>query len=216
MKFTCPQCQKQHTVTPQLAGKRAKCACGEILQLPQLPDDPYAVPVAAEPAKSPAPAQSELLRFEYGAPQKWFFRLGLACGPGGLLFLLLGIFANDQLTFGGQDLPPWAALLLCLMFASLGIGMCGVTVYMTMRHRKQPYFVTLSATEITVPSSQFRADTKTLDLARLTMSVKTAPATQMLNLKHPHLKTSLNSAYMPDPEGFGNLVAELRRRGVEE
>ena len=34
-KFPCPACGKQYTWRPQLAGKRAKCACGSVVQIPK-------------------------------------------------------------------------------------------------------------------------------------------------------------------------------------
>jgi hypothetical protein len=43
-QFACSHCGKQYTWKPALAGKRAKCACGETLTVPDAPggdDDPY-------------------------------------------------------------------------------------------------------------------------------------------------------------------------------
>ncbi|HZZ42950.1 MAG TPA: hypothetical protein VFE58_08425 [Tepidisphaeraceae bacterium] len=35
-RATCPACRLDHAVKPQLAGKRVKCRCGHLFQLPQL------------------------------------------------------------------------------------------------------------------------------------------------------------------------------------
>jgi len=41
-KFNCPSCQKEYKWKPEIAGKRAKCKCGSVLEIP-----------AAEPAAAP-------------------------------------------------------------------------------------------------------------------------------------------------------------------
>ena len=58
-KFSCPECGKQHTWKPQLAGKRAKCTCGAAITVPlnepgDAPDDLYDVVETPRPAPAPA------------------------------------------------------------------------------------------------------------------------------------------------------------------
>src|SRR4051812_4643877 len=65
--FTCTSCNKQFTWKPQLAGKRAKCTCGSIINVPSSPPDdsepdlydfaeasPAATSLAAPPYVPPA------------------------------------------------------------------------------------------------------------------------------------------------------------------
>jgi hypothetical protein len=54
-KFPCPSCGKQYTWKPALAGKKAKCTCGNVITVPDLspsaePEDIYDI------AETPAPA----------------------------------------------------------------------------------------------------------------------------------------------------------------
>jgi hypothetical protein len=45
-KFSCPACGKQYAWKPQLAGKKAKCACGAMLVIPQAEAAPAGPPVS--------------------------------------------------------------------------------------------------------------------------------------------------------------------------
>ena len=51
-KFSCAACGKQYTWKPQLAGKKAKCACGSSLVVPA------AAAPTASPTSAPAPPPS--------------------------------------------------------------------------------------------------------------------------------------------------------------
>jgi len=48
-KFPCPACGKQYSWRPQLAGKRAKCTCGSVVQIPKT------APAAAEEFENDRP-----------------------------------------------------------------------------------------------------------------------------------------------------------------
>jgi len=48
--FVCPACSRKNTWKPALAGKRAKCACGKIIQVPEFADVEFAAPLEAAPA----------------------------------------------------------------------------------------------------------------------------------------------------------------------
>ena len=60
-KFSCPACGKQYTWKPELAGRRAKCKCGQAIQVPAAPpgsaagSKPPAESEAHPAAKAPAP-----------------------------------------------------------------------------------------------------------------------------------------------------------------
>ena len=58
-KFNCDACGKRYTWKPQLAGKRAKCACGAVIVVPDAPSPPP----AAEP-----PPQDDLYDFAEPPP----------------------------------------------------------------------------------------------------------------------------------------------------
>lgn len=59
-KFSCAACGRQYGWKPQLAGKKAKCACGAAVVVPQGPPASASPPAAPSPApsraSSPAPA----------------------------------------------------------------------------------------------------------------------------------------------------------------
>ena len=51
MRVQCPSCSKVIPVTPKIAGRKAKCNCGTVLQIPQLSSDiPVGVGVSAPPS----------------------------------------------------------------------------------------------------------------------------------------------------------------------
>ena len=51
MRVQCPSCSKVIPVTPKIAGRKAKCNCGTVLQIPQLTSDmPVGVGVSAPPS----------------------------------------------------------------------------------------------------------------------------------------------------------------------
>jgi hypothetical protein len=49
---TCPSCHKRLTVPPHLAGKRAKCTCGQSIAIPSLPGLPAQAATPAPDARS--------------------------------------------------------------------------------------------------------------------------------------------------------------------
>lgn len=54
MLVQCPECDRQITVTPRLAGRKVKCKCGTLMRMPQM--EPAAVgSVASAPPPAPAP-----------------------------------------------------------------------------------------------------------------------------------------------------------------
>ena len=51
MRVQCPSCSHVIPVTPKIAGRKAKCNCGTVLQIPQLSSDiPVGVGVSAPPS----------------------------------------------------------------------------------------------------------------------------------------------------------------------
>src|SRR5258706_7229504 len=59
--FACPACGGKKAWKPQLAGKRAKCSCRQVITVPaQAPGQPEAVtPSAPDPPPSAVPARLE-------------------------------------------------------------------------------------------------------------------------------------------------------------
>ncbi len=69
MVVGCPGCGKQHNVAENMAGRRAKCSCGTVIQIPQAlaPAQPSA-PVQPDPMPAqpnPAPAQDPLFNQQF-------------------------------------------------------------------------------------------------------------------------------------------------------
>src|SRR3954471_20954528 len=57
-KFNCSTCGKEYRWKPELAGKKAKCKCGNVVAIPAKAPA-AAAPVAARPAARPAPKPAE-------------------------------------------------------------------------------------------------------------------------------------------------------------
>jgi hypothetical protein len=45
VKFACPDCQKEYTWKPEIAGKKAKCKCGNVIDIPTTPPAPPPPPL---------------------------------------------------------------------------------------------------------------------------------------------------------------------------
>src|SRR5215208_7702281 len=56
-KFSCAACGKEFRWKPEIAGRKAKCKCGQTLTVPAAPPAPAAVQTAPPPPPpAPAPA----------------------------------------------------------------------------------------------------------------------------------------------------------------
>ena len=49
IQFTCPSCSKPYKVKPELAGKKAKCKCGNVMQIPAAEQPAELEPLVEEP-----------------------------------------------------------------------------------------------------------------------------------------------------------------------
>jgi hypothetical protein len=53
VKFACPTCKKEYTWKPELAGKKAKCKCGTVIDIPAAPPPPPLPPPNVDPFDNP-------------------------------------------------------------------------------------------------------------------------------------------------------------------
>lgn len=53
VKFACPSCKKEYTWKPELAGKKAKCKCGTVIDIPAAPPPPPLPPPNVDPFDNP-------------------------------------------------------------------------------------------------------------------------------------------------------------------
>ena len=53
MKFACPSCKKEFTWKPEIAGKKAKCKCGTVIDIPAAPPPPPLPPPDVDPFDNP-------------------------------------------------------------------------------------------------------------------------------------------------------------------
>ena len=53
MKFACPSCRKEFTWKPEIAGKKAKCKCGTVIDIPAAPPPPPLPPPDVDPFDNP-------------------------------------------------------------------------------------------------------------------------------------------------------------------
>jgi hypothetical protein len=61
-KFTCDGCGKQYAWKPELAGKKAKCKCGQVMNVPaEPPDDDGLLGLAPEPVSAQPPRRATVM-----------------------------------------------------------------------------------------------------------------------------------------------------------
>ena len=53
VKFNCPNCQKEYNWKPEIAGKKAKCKCGTVIEIPATPPPPPLPPPNVDPFDNP-------------------------------------------------------------------------------------------------------------------------------------------------------------------
>ncbi|HZZ42931.1 MAG TPA: hypothetical protein VFE58_08325 [Tepidisphaeraceae bacterium] len=106
---TCPSCGKRLQVPAHLAGKRAKCSCGQSIVVPSMPGLPVQIAAAKEPSnsvtlgyRSPPAAHSETARAH---EQTALIRQAILYSS--LLLLLIGgIFAFRHFSSSKPAVPP--------------------------------------------------------------------------------------------------------------
>ncbi len=225
MDVICPACSKQHRVSDQMAGKRAKCGCGEVMTIPAAPaaelvaEDWINTPSATFAAgpiggvASSANAGEVLFECEYGLvrPSMWClfgvtFVIALALIP-------IGIFWNDgwQLNINAP-LPPWLVMVIC---ESLAIGLLLGIAYLLIGYflnGRRPQRVAITAAGVILPKNKLSTEELFIPWARVKVKHWGGPADH-LYFKHGFLRTSqITSVQFPTDEDFAEFFDHLRER----
>jgi len=121
ISFQCPECAKSLNVRDELAGKKARCGCGAVIQIPQpvapaeqLPFDPLAAPPAADPLAVPlaadllaAPPLADPLAVPMPAIPPVPQNMAPAAGPWTGAEQQQGAGMGPPVVQGESSLPPW-------------------------------------------------------------------------------------------------------------
>ena len=148
IEFACPHCQKPYRVKKELAGKTARCACGQQIRIPtpKVAPTPAAdltdLFVEADEQNQPLASASPKLKSSY--PKTAPFSVGIGSGPlqnllkgGGLMIAKLGggavagaalaiwYFIRDEKA-GAYELSMKIAFTL--VAAAMGVGAAAVLI----------------------------------------------------------------------------------------
>lgn len=239
MDVVCPACKKQHAVSEQMAGKRAKCGCGQVITIPALPVpqpaaddwlsgdfDPLSAPVA--PSQGPlggihTPASGRmgqtsagpiLFQCPYGVVRPWFW------GLMGLNLIIAtfaiwaGFFWNTGWSINNVRLPPMAATVL---FECLGFGMWSAMGWFLVgyfMHFNNPRRVAVTASAVIVPGGHWSTAERSIPWAGMSVRYMTFWPMQQLQFKQGwrSLKVLVSAQFATDDD-FETIVGYVRQHG---
>jgi hypothetical protein len=198
-----------------MAGKLAKCGCGEVITIPSVPA-PQSVPF--EPATtSPtggSAAQSDedtiLFQCNYGLVRPFMFWLAGATVVIALILIPAGIFWNEGWTLARAELPPWGATLI---FELVGFGLLLLIAYNAagyLLHRRNPQRVAVTATGVILPGLKVSTKEHFLPWDRVRVRIWGGPV-NTLDFKSSLLRPiRLVSVQFPTDDDFETFLDHLR------
>lgn len=212
MIVTCPSCGRQHQVKPELAGKRAKCSCGQILTIPAA--DNTAAPPDDLAGVSPQPQSSAavIVEYRYGEPQRKFWILMAGSWFFGIGGIPMTLFGSEGWGIGRAPLPTWCMMmvfgLLTLIFLSLAIYYTGSYFF----QRKHPQRVAVTATGMIVPKGRFSTAEHVIPFSEMRLKIAQAGPFLITNVKHSKGRTQLHSGLFPSDEAAETFAEHLQER----
>jgi hypothetical protein len=225
MNVVCPACGKQHRVNEQMAGKRAKCKCGEVLTIPSVPapqpaavepsNDAWTAPAGTSPASGSATQSGDgeiLFQCHYGLVRRSMWYLFGANFVIALILIPVGIFWNEGWSVARTPIPPWAATLL---FEIVGFGLLLLVAYMLagrFLHRDRPQRVAVTTAGVILPKNKVSSAEHFLPWAEVRVKLIGGPV-ENLDFKRGRLRTiRLVSIQFPTDEDFETFLGYLRER----
>jgi len=206
-----------------MAGKRAKCSCGEVITIPSVPDpQPVAVepsneslgaPATASPTGGSATGSGEdtiLFQCNYGLVRPfmwWLFGASLIIA---LVLIPAGIFWNEGWSLGPSPLPPWGATLI---FEGLGFTVLLANAYMGagyFLHRKRPQRVAVTATGVILPGNKLSTKEHFLPWDQVRVKLLGGPVSNLDFKKNFLRPIRLVSVQFPTDDDFETFVDYLR------
>ncbi len=229
MQVVCHRCNKQHQVNDQMAGKRAKCGCGEVMTIPAAPlttaaapsqptadwlDEPLATSTTSHAAGQPVDSTGTVVfQCEYGFIRR---SMWLLLGVNVLIALVLipaGFLWNDGWALNNVELPPWLAMVL-FEFVALGqLALFGYTLAGYLRNRDQPQRVAITTAGVILPKGKLSNDELFIPWAQVKVKHRPGPADQ-LEFKRGALNANrLVSIQFRTNDDFETFARHLRERG---
>ncbi|MBP88484.1 MAG: hypothetical protein CMJ64_17515 [Planctomycetaceae bacterium] len=208
MYVVCPACSKQHSVSEKLAGKRAKCGCGEIMTIPAAPvaeaaaddwlNESFDATTTAAPASNllsggmrtptsgqPAPSGAGPILFqcEYGIVRPWIFGLFGINLVTATFAIWAGIFWNKGWSMNNARLPPWS---VTVMFEFVGWGLMIVIVSFFVGYfirLNKPQRVAVTASGMIIPENNWSVGERLIPWAEATVKLMSFGPIRQLQFK---------------------------------
>lgn len=237
MIVVCPGCNKQHQVSDAMAGKRAKCGCGQILAIsaaaaPQVADDDWlnqdletaaartptgngtAVisPATASPGQGQAGGGQIVWQCRYGAIRKfmwWLIGINMCTA---LFCIPAGFFWNEGWAINNAPLPPWGATLL---FECVGFGILSFFIWMVgghLLHRNNPQRVAVTTTGVLIPKGRWSSEEIAFSWNEMKVKHVSGPVDNIY-FKRGVFSKHLTSMFFADDDDFEAFVSHLRQHG---